>query len=51
MEGWRSDDTRLPTYRQIQRALQLLILDGRLPIGIRLPGERHLAVELGIRMP
>jgi DNA-binding transcriptional MocR family regulator len=48
MEGWRSDDTRLPTYRQIQRALQLLILDGRLPIGIRLPGERHLAVELGI---
>lgn len=48
MGGWQSDSTRLPVYRQIQQALRLLILDGRLPIGIKLPGERHLAVELGV---
>jgi DNA-binding transcriptional MocR family regulator len=48
MGGWQSDSARLPTYRQIQQALRLLILDGRLPIGIKLPGERHLAAELGV---
>lgn len=48
MGGWQADGGRLPAYRQIQQALRLLILDGRLPIGIRLPGERHLATELGI---
>lgn len=48
MGGWRAEGARLPAYRQIQQALRLLILDGRLPIGIRLPGERHLATELGV---
>ena len=48
MGGWQAEGTRLPTYRQIQQALRLLILDGRLPIGIRLPGERHLATELSV---
>lgn len=48
MGGWQSDSARLPTYRQIQQVLRLLILDGRLPIGIKLPGERHLATELGV---
>ena len=48
MGGWQADGGRLPAYRQIQQALRLLILDGRLPIGIRLPGERHLAAELGV---
>jgi DNA-binding transcriptional MocR family regulator len=48
MGGWQSDSARLPTYRQIQQALRLLILDGRLPIGIKLPGERHLAAALGV---
>src|SRR5687768_15346009 len=48
MGGWQAEATRLPAYRQIQQALRLLILDGRLPIGIKLPGERHLAAELGV---
>lgn len=48
MGGWQVETERLPAYRQIQQALRLLILDGRLPIGIKLPGERHLATELGV---
>ena len=48
MGGWQAESARLPGYRQIQQALRLLILDGRLPIGIRLPGERNLAVALGV---
>lgn len=48
MGGWRADSARAPTYRQIEQALRLLILDGRLPVGIRLPGERLLAPELGV---
>lgn len=48
MGGWRPASARSPAYRQIEQALRLLILDGRLPIGIRLPGERHLALELGV---
>lgn len=48
MSGWRPETGRAPTYRQIEQALRLLILDGRLPIGIRLPGERNLADTLGV---
>jgi DNA-binding transcriptional MocR family regulator len=48
MSGWRPEAGRAPTYRQIEQALRLLILDGRLPIGIRLPGERNLADTLGV---
>jgi DNA-binding transcriptional MocR family regulator len=48
MGGWRTEPGRLPAYRQIEQALRLLVLDGRLPIGIRLPGERNLAPELGV---
>lgn len=48
MGGWQADLSRGPTYRQIQRALRLLILDGRLPIGLRLPGERNLADALDV---
>ena len=48
MGGWQADLSRGPAYRQIQRALRLLILDGRLPIGLRLPGERNLADALDV---
>ena len=48
MAGWQAGEGRLPAYRQLEQALRLLILDGRVPIGIRLPGERQLAVELGV---
>lgn len=48
MGVWRADSARGPAYRQIQQALRLLILDGRLPIGLRLPGERNLADVLSV---
>lgn len=48
MGGWQTDGGKTPAYRQIQQALRLLILDGRLPVGVRMPGERHLATELGV---
>ncbi|MDX3911502.1 MAG: PLP-dependent aminotransferase family protein [Sphingobium sp.] len=37
-----------PAYRQLARALKLLIMDGRVPLGVRVPGERELALALGI---
>ncbi|TNE32814.1 MAG: PLP-dependent aminotransferase family protein [Alphaproteobacteria bacterium] len=48
MGGWQRTGGKVPAYRQIQQAVRLLILDGRLPIGVRLPGERHLAAVLGV---
>ena len=48
MGGWQRAGGKVPAYRQIQQAMRLLILDGRLPIGVRLPGERHLAAVLGV---
>jgi DNA-binding transcriptional MocR family regulator len=48
MGGWQSEGSKAPVYRQICQALRLLILDGRLPVGVRLPGERHLASELDV---
>jgi len=35
-------------YRRLADALRLLILDGRVPLGARLPGERELASALGV---
>ncbi|QYC09859.1 PLP-dependent aminotransferase family protein [Brevundimonas nasdae] len=35
-------------YRQLAGAVRLLILDGRLPLDARLPGERELAQTLGL---
>ena len=35
-------------YRQLAGAVRLLILDGRLPLAARLPGERELAQALGL---
>lgn len=37
-----------PAWRQLAGALRLLILDGRLPLEARLPGERELAQALGL---
>src|SRR3954468_1825507 len=43
--GWRSSG---PAYASLARALRLLVLDGRLPLRTRLPGERELAEALGV---
>lgn len=37
-----------PAYRALAGGLRLLVLDGRLPLGTRLPGERALAAALGV---
>ena len=43
--AWRSAG---PAYARSPRALRLLVLDGRLPLRTRLPGERELAEALGV---
>ncbi|MFJ2032581.1 PLP-dependent aminotransferase family protein [Streptosporangium sp. NPDC087985] len=40
-------DTR-PYYRALAEAVRSLILDGRLPVRMRVPAERHLAEALGV---
>src|SRR5947208_8160543 len=37
-----------PAYQRLAAGLRALILDGRLPLGTRLPAERELARALGI---
>ena len=43
--SWRSSG---PAYASLARALRLLVLDGRLPLRTRLPGERELAEAVGV---
>lgn len=45
--AWRGEKTG-PAYRQLADALRLLILDGRLPLDVVLPGERELAQALEV---
>ena len=41
--NWQETSSRTPLWRQLAEALRLLILDGRLTLQTRLPGERELA--------
>lgn len=49
---WRDDERAGaggdPLYVQLADAVRLLILDGRVPLDVRLPGERELAAALGV---
>lgn len=45
---WQQSASRTPLWRQLADALRLLILDGRLALDTRLPGERELAATLGV---
>ncbi|MBF4177862.1 MocR-like transcription factor YczR [Lelliottia nimipressuralis] len=45
---WQQPSSRTPLWRQLADALRLLILDGRLAIDTRLPGERELATVLNV---
>ena len=47
LADWRGGG-RGAAYRRLADALRLLILDGRVPLGARLPGERELAAALGV---
>ncbi|PXA97919.1 DNA-binding transcriptional regulator [Nostoc sp. 3335mG] len=46
--AWRVEGSAEPSYRLLARALRLLILDGRVALGVRMPGERELAQALGV---
>jgi DNA-binding transcriptional MocR family regulator len=43
--SWRSSG---PAYASLARAVRLLVLDGRLPLRTRLPGEREIAEAVGV---
>lgn len=45
---WQESLSRTPLWRQLADALRLLILDGRLALDSRLPGERELASALNV---
>lgn len=45
---WRGAESADASYRLLARALRLLILDGRVGLGVRLPGERELAHAIGV---
>jgi len=45
---WQQEPSRTPLWRQLADALRLLILDGRLALDTRLPGERELALTLAV---
>lgn len=45
---WQESPSSTPLWRQLTDALRLLILDGRLPLSTRLPGEREFASALGV---
>ena len=42
------DFDRAPAWLGLQRTLQELIGDGRIPIGTRLPSERAVTTALGV---
>lgn len=46
--SWQESTSRTPLWRQLAEALRLLILDGRLTLQTRLPGERELAAALNV---
>ena len=46
--NWRTATVSGPAYLGLADALRLLIIDGRLPVGARLPSERALAEALRV---
>lgn len=47
LQAWRDDSAR-PAYVALADRVRLLVLDGRIPLGTRLPAERELAAQLGV---
>ncbi|QNE48086.1 PLP-dependent aminotransferase family protein [Glaciihabitans sp. INWT7] len=47
LRGWR-EATAAPAYAALADRIRLLILDGRIPLGTRVPAERDLAAQLGV---
>lgn len=46
--SWRPAGARGPGYDQLATGIRALVLDGRVPLGARLPAERSLATGLGL---
>lgn len=46
--NWRTSSRTGPAYHGLSDAIRLLIVDGRIPIGARLPSERALAEALHV---
>lgn len=46
--NWRTSTRSGPAYQGLADAIRLLIVDGRLPVGARLPSERALADALRV---
>jgi DNA-binding transcriptional MocR family regulator len=46
--NWRTSSRSGPTYQGLADGLRMLIVDGRLPVGTRLPSERALAEALRV---
>ena len=47
LDGWRAT-TAMPAYEALADRIRLLVLDGRVAPGVRLPAERDLAGQLGV---
>lgn len=47
LSGWR-DSGAASAYNALADRVRLLVLDGRIPLGTRIPAERELAAQLGI---
>ena len=51
LDSWRGSGTgagATPAYEALADRIRLLILDGRIGLGVRLPAERDLAAQLGV---
>lgn len=46
--NWRTSSRSGPAYHGLADAIRLLIIDGRLPVGARLPSERAMADRLRV---
>src|SRR6185295_13906523 len=46
--NWRTSSRSGPAYQGLSDAIRLLIVDGRVPVGARLPSERALADALRV---
>ncbi|WIB78165.1 PLP-dependent aminotransferase family protein [Curtobacterium sp. MCPF17_002] len=47
LTDWRAG-TDAPAYEALSDAVRVLVIDGRIPQGVRLPAERGLATALGV---
>ncbi|MET0989303.1 MAG: PLP-dependent aminotransferase family protein [Glaciihabitans sp.] len=47
-DGWRGSGTQPVAYVALADRIRLLVIDGRIPLGTRVPAERDLAAQLGV---